>query len=313
MASFPLAIRLPKIQLPQFQPQLAVKGLAIATAAVGLAIVSVYIWLLQFSPLALLHRSNQSLDILRLAPRQSVVAVALDAPLVDVERLQRYLTPLSNRAAVHRRWKQWLTAEGNGPLSEFLAATQLDFRRDIQPWLGEESLLAIAKLTPDPSDYFVALSTDDVDRSNLMLNLLWQQQYLQQQTSPVNVYKGVQLLTIPVADRNWVVGALGVRYTIFATGLDVAREAIDSWQVDELSLAFTADYRSAMLTSNAPHLGVAYSHLPADSQATDLWGLSLDYWGIAAGPPTWVDIAVADGEFGPAPLSTDMGGRARAR
>ncbi len=316
MASFPLAIRLPKIQPPQFHPQLALKGLAIATAVVGVAIGAVYIWLLQFSPLALLHHSSQSPDILRLAPRQSVVAVAFDAPLVDVERLQRYLTPLSQRGAVHRRWRQWLAAGGNGPLSEFLTATQLDFRRDIQPWLGEESLLAIAELTPEQSDYFVALSTEDVEQSNLVLNLLWQQQYLQQQTAQVDVYKGVQLLRIPVGDRTWVVGALGDRYTLFATGLDVAQAAIDSWQVDELSLAFTTDYRSATQTSNAPHLGVAYTNVPLESQAAEIWGLSqATREGIAAGTPKWADIAVEDGELNLVPLSVgpiESSGRSRA-
>ncbi|MGK7912042.1 MAG: DUF3352 domain-containing protein [Synechococcus sp.] len=306
MASFPLAIRLPSIQPPQFRPQLVLKGLAIATAVVGLAIMSAYIWLLQFSPLALMHHSAKSPDILRLAPRQSVVAVALDAPLVDIERLQRYLTPLSKRGSVRRHWRQWLAAGGDGPLSDFLSATQLDFARDIQPWMGEESLLAIATLPPEQSDYFVALSTDDLDRSNLMLNVLWRQQYLQQQTPQVEVYKGVQLLNVAVANRNWVVGALGDRYTIFATGVDVAREAIDSWQVDELSLASTADYRSARRSSQGPQVGSIYSNLPAEPLTSTVWGLSLDLWGLTTGAPAWMDVEIEDGKFSLVSLHSDI-------
>ncbi|MEL7475671.1 MAG: DUF3352 domain-containing protein [Cyanobacteria bacterium P01_A01_bin.3] len=290
MASFPLAIRLPK-----FQPRLALKGLAIATAGVGIVIVLAYIWVLQFSPLALLHRSTQSPEILRLAPRQSVMAAALDVPLTDLERLQRYLTPLSKRRAVHQRWQRWLAADGNGPLSDFLSATQLDFGQDIQPWLGEESLIAIATLAPEQPDYFVALATDDVDRSNVMLNLLWRQQYLQQQASQIELYKGVQLLTVPVADRRWVVGALGDRYTIFATGGDVARAAIDSWQVDELSLASTGDFRTALSTIETPQLGMVYLNLSAHDSALNLWDLSLDTWGAVSSTPTWIGIGL-DGD-----------------
>ena len=303
MASVPMAIQLPKFQPPKFQPQLALKGLAIATAAVGLAILSAYIWLLHFSPLALLHHSAQSPDILRLAPRQSVAAIALDVPLKNVEQLQRYVAPLSKRRAIHRQWSRWLAAGGDGPLSDFLSATQLDFARDIQPWLGEESLLAIASPNPDRPDYFVALSTADVERSNLMLNLLWRQQYLQQQAPQVEVYKGVQLLQVPVADRQWVVGALGDRYTVFATSVDVACEAIDSWQVDELSLTSTADYQSAVSEFNAPHLGVVYSDFPAESAVTDLWGLSIDNWGIVTGRPAWMGVGVAEGTLTAVPTT----------
>ncbi|MEM9568392.1 MAG: DUF3352 domain-containing protein [Cyanobacteria bacterium P01_E01_bin.34] len=290
MASFPLAIRLPK-----FQPQLVLKGLAIATAGVGLVIVLAYIWLLQFSPLALLHRSAQSSDILRLAPRQSVMAAALNVPLTDLERLQRYLTPLTKRRSVHQRWQNWLTADGNGPLSDFLSATQLDFGRDIQPWLGPESLIAIATLAPEQPDYFVALATDNVDSSNVMLNLLWRQQYLQQQTSQIELYKGVQLLSVPVAERMWVVAALGDRYTIFATGLDIAREAIDSWQVDELSLASTNDYRAAISATGTSQLGMVYSNLPTHTSELNLWDRSLDTWGAMSGSPTWIGIGL-DGD-----------------
>ncbi len=292
MASVPLAIGLPK-----FQPQLALKGLTLATAVVGLAIVYAYIWLLQFSPLSLLHHSPQYPDVLRLAPRQSVVAVALNAPLADVERLQRYLAPLTARRSAHRQWKQWLSAGGDGPLAEFLTATQLDFERDIQPWLGEESLLAVTSVLPEQLNYFVALSTQDLERSNLVLNLVWQQQYLQQQSPQIEVYKGVQLLTVPVADRHWVVGALGERYTLFATGMDVAREAIDSWQVEELSLVSSPDYRSAVSSFSPPLLGVAYSDLPVDSRVTDFWGIAFADWGMAPGTSDWIGIGVDNGRL----------------
>ena len=77
--------------------------------------------------------------------------------------------------------------------------------------------LAIASISDNRPDYFIAFSTADVDRSNLLLNVLWRGQYLQQQEPNVTAYKGVQLLTIPVNNRDWVVGAVGNRYTLFAT------------------------------------------------------------------------------------------------
>ncbi|MGK7907331.1 MAG: DUF3352 domain-containing protein [Synechococcus sp.] len=297
------------------QPQWLVKGLAIASAAVVFLVALTFLLILKLSPLALRDRPAVASDIIRLAPRDTVLAATLDAPLLDVERLNRYLTPFSERGPLHRQWQQWISAEGKGPLSEFLSATQLRFDRDFRPWLGRENLLAVTATNGELPDYFVALSTQDLQRSNFLLNVLWQQQYLQQQDPQVEVYKGVQLLSVPVGDRDWAVGAVGNRYVLLATGSDVARGAIDSWQMERLSLASTPIYRDAA-AERSTRLGLVYVNLPdglsrpqvrgEDASAAEhletLWDIDWSVLQTADNQPTLLKIGVSARQLDLMPL-----------
>ena len=270
-----------------------VKGLAIASGLVGLPIVAAIIWLLNFSPLGLFDRPLGTPEIVRFVPRQSVAAVAINAPLADVERLQRYLAPLSSRRRIRRQWQDWFSVGGNGPLSKFLAATHLQFERDFLPWLGGESLLATLSVDAEGSDYFVALSSRDVEKSSFLLNLVWQQQFLQQKTPQIDVYKGVQLLSVPVNDRNWAIGALGDRYVLFASGVEVAREAIDSWQIAELSLADSPFYQTKLSKLDRA-VGLLYVNLSESGAMPDLWGWKINEMDLAEGEKSLLGIGVSN-------------------
>ena len=286
-------MKLNSLNEPLTHPQWLLKALAIASAVVGLLVVLAIGWLLNFSPLALVNRPAGVPEIVRLVPRQSVAAVAVNASLADVERMRRYLAPLSQRRRLHRQWQEWFSAGGGGPLSSFLVATHLQFERDLQPWLGEESLLAVTAVQGGEPDYFVALSSRDVGDSNFLLNLVWQQQFLQQQKPQVEVYKGVQLLLVPVDDRQWAIGALGDRYAIFANGVEVAREAIDSWQVPELSLAGSSGYQSELANLDPVRVGLAYFNFPEMGGISDWWGFDTTQFD-AGGEASLVGIGVND-------------------
>ena len=289
-----LLMKLISLNEPLTHPQRLLKALGIASAVVGLLLVLAIGWLLNFSPLSLVNRPAEVPEIVRLVPRQSVAAVAVNAPLVDIERLRRYRTPLSQRRRVHRQWQNWFAAGGEGPLANFLAATHLQFERDMQPWLGKESLLAVTAVEAGGEpDYFVALSSRDVQDSNFLLNLVWQQQFLQQQQPQVEVYKGVQLLSVEVADREWVMGALGDRYVIFANRVEVAREAIDSWQLPELSLAGSSSYQSKLADLDSVRVGLAYFNFPEMRGKSDWWGFDTSQF-ETDGEASLVGIGVND-------------------
>ncbi|WP_017326852.1 DUF3352 domain-containing protein [Synechococcus sp. PCC 7336] len=262
------------------QPRSLLKGFAAASTAVVVLLTVAAIWLLRLSPLGLLHQSATLPEIVQLVPRQSIGFVALAAPLPRLERLRRFATPLGDRRRARREWQRYFSAAGQGPLAEFLQAAQVDFDREILPWLGDESLVMGLEASSERPDYAIALSTRDLDRSNFLLNLLWQRQYLQRATDPIETYKGVQILTVTDGDRSWAVAAVGDRYVLFATSARGVREAIDSWQVPRLSIVSNPQYRATVAQLEGDRVGLAYLNLAAIAQATDFWPA----WNTPNGP-----------------------------
>ncbi len=200
-------------------------GIAIATAAsllVGVALV----WLLGFSPLSLLYGLPQVPPVTQLVPPDATAYMAVRAPFDQLAALHSLSYPSRDRRAARRRWQQFWQGRSDSPMAAALQT--LDFGRDVQPWLGNEFLVAqLADGQP-----LIALGTRDLQRSNRFLNGLVEALVLAQTPPEVTIYKGVEIFQAP--DSPWVAAAFGNRYVVFAgsqTGIEVA---IDDWQTPSL-------------------------------------------------------------------------------
>jgi hypothetical protein len=91
-----------------------------------------------------------------------------------------------------------------------LANTDLDYSRDIQPWIGDEITLAVT--TPDfdrdrsngqQTGFLLAVSSQNADRSQQFLTSYWQKQSRADKTVQSELYKGVQLnyKKLPIAKQ----------------------------------------------------------------------------------------------------------------
>ncbi|MEO0802229.1 MAG: DUF3352 domain-containing protein [Cyanobacteria bacterium J06642_2] len=252
------------------QPRSVFRGtIAFVLVVVAASLVAVG-WLWSRSPLVLMRHEMAQPEIVRFIPKRAIGFALLDAELPQLERLRQFVTPPSQRRRAHRQWRRALMARGEGAIATWLQAGNIEFERDIQSWLGSTSLIAeLTSSSRNTPDYVLVLSTDDVHQSSRILNAWWQELYLQGKPPKNETYKGVQLFQLPLNltqkdenERFQTAAAVGDRYVAFASSADAMRDAIDSWQIPELSLASNPHYRSvsARLTGNS--LGWAYVNVP---------------------------------------------------
>lgn len=200
-------------------------GIAIATAAsllVGVALV----WLLGFSPLALLYGLPQVPPVTQLVPPDATAYIAVRAPFDQLAALHSLSYPSRDRRAARSRWQQVWQGRIDSPMAA--ALQNLDFGRDVQPWLGNEFLVAqLADGQP-----LIALATRNLQRSNRFLNWLVEELVLAQTPPEVTIYKGVEIFRAPASE--WVAAAFGNRYVVFAGSQGALEVAIDDWQTPSL-------------------------------------------------------------------------------
>lgn len=175
-----------------------------------------------------------------------------------------------------------------------LANTDLDYRRDIQPWLGDEITLAVT--TPDiDSDlqngkqpgYLLAVTTKDPNKSREFVELFWQKraialtQLVYEQYQGVNlIYSNQQTGTIPQQEvknsqlradtpspplqtPNYLASAVvGDRFILFANSPKVLRDAINNVQAN-LSLNNDPSYQQALQKLTSSRIVLSFVNLPA--------------------------------------------------
>lgn len=222
-------------------------------------------WVLSQSPLSLkdggvLTNPSASIFVSRQAP-------AMVSLLVNPDRLTALLqsqTSLNDR----RTAQQELATLKSG----LLAATGLNYRRDIRPWLDEEITIALTSLDYDRNPengqqpgYLLAATAKNGDLAREFLQLLYAKRAIAGKADLVfEQYKGVSLVyprrrkdqSIPVASA-----VVGDRYVLFANHPKVLRDAINNVQVPKLNLSNSPAYQTALETSEQPHIGLVYVNL----------------------------------------------------
>ncbi|MBD2743956.1 DUF3352 domain-containing protein [Coleofasciculus sp. FACHB-1120] len=253
-----------------------------------------FYWLRANSPLALLgggEVTNPTATIF--VPKQAPVMVSL---LVNPDRLEGLRQAVALPANRKRS-----RAELNQFKQSLLANTDLDYRRDIQPWLGDEITLALTSLDFDRTrdngeqrGLLLAVTTKNPQRSREFVDLFWQKQANVETDLVFETYKGVKLIyknqdslvkpqdavnkgfynrdrsalqkdaiNRASAQNSVATAVVGDRFVLFANNPRVLKEAINNVQAPNLSLSDSTSYQRAIDTISQPKIGLTYVNLPA--------------------------------------------------
>jgi hypothetical protein len=136
---------------------------------------------------------------------------------------------------------------------------KLDYKQDIQPWLGSEVTVAVTTtdLDRDPTDglqagYLIALSTDKPDLAQKYLDKFWQKQTKTGSDLTFEQYQGVSLVSTRAdasSNQNFVKAIANARigkFILFANDPSVIRNAINNLQAPNLALARNPDYQNSL-------------------------------------------------------------------
>lgn len=271
-------------------------------------------WLLAQSPLKLLQGSpiaNPSATIF--VPRQAPIVASLLVNPDDIGAFRQAIAAPASRRQARAELEQWQRG--------LLANTGLDYGRDIQPWLGDELMVAITgqDFDRDSSNgqqpgYLLILTSRDGQKSREFLQLFWQKRAIGGTDLVFEQYKGTKLIygvvNNPFAPapepakskpkspqpnpQNSVTLAsavVGDRFVLFANSPKVLRDAINNVQAEELGLGSSSSYQKALDSLEQSRVGLVYLNLP---QLTQLVGKSSDAL-ASSGNPVYDSLAVALG------------------
>ncbi|MEB3829601.1 DUF3352 domain-containing protein [Phormidium sp. CCY1219] len=205
---------------------------------------------------------------------EAAMFVSKQAPLmasllVNADKLEDFA-----RTAAPPPKRSRVRAEFNKIKESFLANTDLDYRRDIAPWLGEEITFALSNPDFDRDiangrqpGYLLAVETKDPQRSRDFLEAWWGSRASSGSQIVVENYKGVKLIysqplagsqSGPVLGGNWASALLGSRFVLFANYPKVLRDAITNVQATELSLKDNPAYQEAIANMPAGGIGLSF-------------------------------------------------------
>ncbi|BAZ70525.1 hypothetical protein NIES4106_53200 [Fischerella sp. NIES-4106] len=174
--------------------------------------------------------------------------------------------------------------ESEGELSKLktslLANTGLDYKQDIQPWLGDEITLAVTTqdIDRDSSNgqqpgYFMALATKNPEKSHEFVNLLFSKRAIAGSNLITEQYKGIKLISDsqqvdPKSKiQNSLAGAsIGDDFVLFANDPKVLREAINNVQAPDVNITTSSKYQEIVKQIPKGALATAFLNLPNIAQ-----------------------------------------------
>nr|WP_238993748.1 DUF3352 domain-containing protein [Calothrix sp. PCC 6303] len=154
----------------------------------------------------------------------------------------------------------------------FFANTGVNYRQDVEPWLGNEITLAVTTLDidRDPDNgkqpgYLMALATNAPEKSQEFLQLLFSKRVLAGADLGVEEYAGIKLISDnSQLEKGMLAGAVvGDKYVLFANDAKVLREAVNNVQAPDLNLTTAPEYVEAAKQVSKDAFGVVYLNLPA--------------------------------------------------
>ncbi|MEH2435846.1 MAG: DUF3352 domain-containing protein [Nostoc sp.] len=165
--------------------------------------------------------------------------------------------------------------EGEGELSKLktslFAKSGIDYKEDVQPWLGDEITLAITTLDIDRDrengqqpGYLLALATKQPEKSREFVELLFSKRALGGANLAVEQYKGVKLISDnSQPEQDLLAGAVvGEGFVLFANDPKVLRDAINNVQAPDLNLTSSTEYQKATKQFPKGGLALAFLNLP---------------------------------------------------
>jgi Protein of unknown function (DUF3352) len=165
--------------------------------------------------------------------------------------------------------------EGEEELSKLktslFAKSGIDYKQDIQPWLGNEITLAITTLDIDRDSengqqpgYLLALATKQPQKSREFVELLFSKRALSGANLTVEQYKGVKLIyDNSQPEKDLLAGAVvGEGFVLFANDPKVLKDAINNVQAPDLNLTSSPEYQKATKELPKGGFAVAFLNLP---------------------------------------------------
>jgi len=223
-------------------------------------------------------------------PKQAPLMMSLVVNPDRLAGLRRLLAPAGKGRNSRKELKQ--LQDG------LLAPANLDYGKDVKPWLGDEVTLAVTDLDLDHDaengeqpGYLLALATQKPQRAREFLQIYWQRRAADGTRLRYETFNGVQVIYGEPALRDeagkTVASALvGDRYILFANEPKVLRSAINNVQVPALNLLNSPRYRRALTALDSPRVGVLF----ANSNSLGKWvanqGLTVDTAGQITGAKT---------------------------
>ena len=258
-----------------------------------------FYWLVARTPVRVLSSDQTTIPGATLfIPRQAPVMASLLLNPAQLETFQLVTTPSAERRKVRDELDQLKQS--------LLANTGLDYKQDIQPWLGNEVTLAVTALDFDHDaangqqpGYLAAIATEDPQQSREFLELFWQKRAIAGSDLVFEQYKGVKIIAAnpPAVERDTVAttrkpkapsyrlqlqpakatvspapipmlasAAVGNRFILFANHPKVLREAINNVQSPDLSLEQSKVFTKAIDALTQQRIGLAYIDVPKLTQ-----------------------------------------------
>ena len=251
-----------------------------------------FYWLTTQTPLNLLNGGPTTTPA-------AAVFVSKQAPLLAsmlvnpdrIEALRQVFATPAERSRSHAEFEQIKKS--------LLANTNLDYSRDIQPWIGDEITFAIA--TPDidrdrnngqQMGFLLALSSQNADRSQKFLDSYWQKQSIATKAVKSEQYKGIQLtykklptlnqksqtisplnrLSLPSSSlpSSFATALISDssdlknnhNFVLFANDPKVLRDAIDNLEVGNLNLNNSPEYQKSLQQLTQGRIALAFVNIP---------------------------------------------------
>jgi Protein of unknown function (DUF3352) len=240
----------PSQSVKKIMRQRSFLGLIAAGVLVLLLGIAGFYWFFTKNPLPVTASNSQAGAAIFVSKQ----APAMVSMLVNPERLEAF--------------------EDNGELSKLktslLANTGIDYKQDIQPWLGNEITLAVTTLDIDRDSengrqlgYLMALATNKPEKSREFVNLLFSKRVLAGANLTVEEYKGIKLIYDDSQPEKLLAGAaVGDEFVLFANDPKVLRDAINNVQAPDLNLNSSTQYQKATKQVPKDSLAVAFLNLP---------------------------------------------------
>lgn len=238
----------------------AIAGVLLLIGTIG------FTWIFAQSPLGLLRGSPLNTPTAAIfVPKQAPVMASLLVNPDRLENLRQLTAKPGERAATRAEFEQFKQG--------ILGNSELNYQRDVQPWLGNEVTAAITTLDIDrdqangkEAGYLLALATKDTERSREFLQLFWQKRAIAGTELVFEAYKGTKIIygkieaeSVPITVASAVVGS---QYVLFANSPKVLRDAINNVQAGELNLENSNQYQTAIAALDRGRIGVVFANLP---------------------------------------------------
>jgi hypothetical protein len=215
--------------------------------------------------LVLLEGSRQATpETLQFVPKQSPLVVSLLARPDRFADVWLGLAPPKQRPQIKKELA-WLE-------DVLLAGTGLTYQQDLQPWLGEETTLAVVSsdLDQDPDNgrspgYLVIFSCEDGQAARQSLELFWQNRAIAGTPLIFTDLAGNRLIHASQTEAGLTPLATTLvanRFLLVANHPEVLRQALGAAQAVDTNLALDSRYKTALKGLPSRRVGLVAMNLP---------------------------------------------------